>query len=511
MLIHMIAQTRAFVNAFFVFPYPLTFLEICVKIGKLQNEERGEKDMKMKTETMYATMNPWRLFFAVALPGMISMFAMSVYSVIEGIFIGQILGEGAFAAVNIAMPLVMINFSLADLIGVGASAPISVALGRGEKKTANNIFSCSILMIFSTSVLMGGVMFFAAEPLSRMMGADDALLETAVRYLRTYALCGPLTTVFFAMDNYLRISGYVKSSMLINISCNLGTLALLTLFLFGFEMDVVGSALATCISMCTCSLIAMIPFLRKKTLLQFTKPKFSFSMLRQVAACGSPVFLNNIAGRVTSILMNVALMTLGKQAFGEAGGTTAVAVYAVLMYASDLCWPLLYGISDALSPALGYNWGAENYDRVKRIVRCSYTGTLLVGLISTSLLFFFPDMIAAMFVKSEDVLLLEISAHGIRLFCFTYLFRWFVVTTQGFFSAIEKPLQATAMSLSVALLFPVLFLWLFWGLGLDGIWLNFVGVNALAALLAVALLVLLEREIRKRKREKAQKAAATET
>ena len=126
----------------------------------------------MKTETMYATMNPWRLFFKVALPGMISMFAMSVYSVVEGIFIGQTLGEGAFAAVNIAMPLVMINFSLADLVGGGASVPISIALGKEEHQTANNVFSCSVIMIFLASVLMGTIMFAAAEPLARMMGAD---------------------------------------------------------------------------------------------------------------------------------------------------------------------------------------------------------------------------------------------------------------------------------------------------------------------------------------------------
>ncbi|MBO4971972.1 MAG: hypothetical protein J6D45_04090 [Clostridia bacterium] len=74
--------------------------------------------MKTDAETMYANMKPWRLFFVVALPGMISMFAMSIYSIIEGAFIGHKLGEGAFSAVNIAMPLVMINFSLADLIGV---------------------------------------------------------------------------------------------------------------------------------------------------------------------------------------------------------------------------------------------------------------------------------------------------------------------------------------------------------------------------------------------------------
>ena len=454
--------------------------------------------MKRDTEAMYATMKPWRLFFIVALPGMISMFAMSIYSIIEGAFIGQKLGEGAFAAVNIAMPLVMINFSLADLIGVGASVPISIALGKKDKETANNVFSCSVIMIFITSVIMGAVMFFAAEPLCRLMGADDVLLDTSVRYLRTCALCSPLSSIFFAMDNYLRISGYVKTSMVINVCSNFATLGLLTFFLIGLDMDVVGSALATSISMCICSIIAMIPFLRRKTLLEFTKPRFHVSMFKEITACGSPVFLNNVSGRITSILMNISLMTLGVKAWGENGGTTAVAVYAVLMYSSDLCWPLLYGISDSLSPAIGYNWGAESYDRVKRIVKCAYIGTAIVGLVSTSILFFFPDVIASLFVKAEDAMLLEESTRAIRLFCFAYLFRWFGVTTQGFLSAIEKPVLATCMSVSTALIFPVIILGSLWSFGLDGIWFNFVGVNMLTAILGVILLVRVGKEIKDR-------------
>ena len=457
--------------------------------------------MKRDTEAMYATMKAWKLFFIVALPGMVSMFAMSIYSLIEGAFIGQKLGEGAFAAVNIAMPLVMINFSLADLIGVGASVPISISLGKKDNKTANNIFSCSVLMIFAAALLMGSVMFFTAEPLCRMMGADDVLLETSVRYLRTCALCSPLSSIFFAMDNYLRISGYVKTSMVINICCNLVTLGLLTFFLLVLEMDVVGSALATSLSMCGCSFVAMIPFLRRKTLLQFQKPKFHFAMFKEIAACGSPVFLNNISGRISSIMINISLMTLGVATWGESGGTTAVAVYAVLMYASDFCWPLLYGISDSLSPAIGYNWGAESYDRVKKIVRCGYIGTAIVGLVSTSLLFFFSGTVASLFVNEGDMMLLAESTRAIRLFCFAYLFRWFGVTTQGFFSAIEKPALATAMSVSTALIFPVLMLGALWNLGLDGIWLNFVGVNMLAATLGVILLIHVGREIKRKSKE----------
>lgn len=460
--------------------------------------------MKLKTEEMYATMSPWRLFFIVAMPGMVSMFAMSVYSIIEGIFIGQTLGEGAFAAVNIAMPLVMINFSLADLIGVGASVPISIALGKNDHKTANNVFSCSLIMIFCVSVFMGGVMFFAADPLARLMGADDVLLDTAVRYLRTAALCSPLAALFFAMDNYLRISGFVKVSMFINIGSNLLTLGLLVFFLLGCGMDVVGSALATSLSFCVCALVAMIPFVRKKALLKFTKPVFSEAMVRQIAACGSPVFLSNISGRVTSILMNISLMTLGVKTLGDGGGQTAVAVYSVLMYASDLCWPLLYGIADSLSPALGYNWGAENYGRVKSISKCAYIGTATVGLVSTAILFFFPDTIASWFVKAEDVRLLEISTHAIRLFCFAYLFRWITVTTNSYFGAIEKPLAATIMSVGVAFVYPTVLLGALWSFGLDGIWANFVGVNVLGSLLSAFFLIRLRREIKNKEVSKKQ-------
>ncbi len=467
---------------------------------------------KMKTEEMYATMHPWRLFFIVALPGMISMFAMSIYSVFEGAFIGQTLGEGAFAAVNIAFPLVFINFSLADLVGVGASVPISIALGRKDHKAANNVFSCSLIMIVTAAALTGIVMFFAAEPLCRMMGAgtDAVLLETSMRYLRTFALCGPVTTLFFAMDNYLRISGYVKSSMMINIGQNLLTIGLLALFLFVFKTDVVGSAIAICISMCVAAIVAMIPFLRGKTVLRFARPHFHLSMFKEIFACGSPVFLSNIAGRVTSILMNISLISIGISVLGEGGGTTAVAAYGVLMYASDLCWPLLYGISDSLSPSIGYNWGAKNFGRVKKIVRCGYIGTGVIGLVSTAVMFFGSSLVASIFVSAEDAVLFSLAKHGIRIFCFAYLFRWFGVMTQSFFSAIEKPMLATVMAVCIALVFPVLCLGAFWSFGLDGLWFNFVGTNILAFILGAVLLVFILRMIRRKETEGFIPATETE-
>ena len=333
-----------------------------------------------------------------------------------------------------------------------------------------------------------------------MVGAEGVLLETSARYLRTCALCSPLASIFFAMDNYLRISGYVKTSMAINVISNLLTIGMLAFFLLICKMDVVGSALAVSLSMCASSAVAMIPFIRKKALLQFVKPKFSLSMLKRIAACGSPSFLSNISSRIVSVLMNVSLMSLGVKALGEGGGTTAVAVYAILMYASDFCWPMLYGISDSLSPAIGYNWGAQNYDRVKKIAACGFIGTAVVGLVSSTALFSFSGVVASLFAKSEDLQLLQMSAHAIRFFCLAYMFRWLVVMTQSFLSALEKPLLATIISVGTALVFPVILLGALWNLELNGIWLNFTGVNMLAALLSAVFLVSVYKEIRLRQK-----------
>ena len=113
----------------------------------------------MNPHVLFTKTPPLRLFFIAALPGAVSMLASALYQMIDGIFVGRILGETPFAALNLAMPFVIINFSLADLIGVGSAVPISVCLGRKQEEEANNIFTCACLMIVGTGVLIGGAVY----------------------------------------------------------------------------------------------------------------------------------------------------------------------------------------------------------------------------------------------------------------------------------------------------------------------------------------------------------------
>ncbi len=433
-----------------------------------------------ETNRFFATARPMRLFFMVALPGLVSMLAMSLYQAVEGAFVGQFIGESAFAAVNIAMPVVMINFALADLIGVGSSVPISVSLGRQDHERANNIFTCALLMIFGAGVVMGLTLYFTAPFFVQLMGAEGALADLAAKYVRVYAVMSPVTTVVFATDNYLRISGFVKGSMLLNIFMSLLTVGFLVLFLGVMDRGVEFSALSSCLSMLVCAIIAMIPFVAKKSILRFVRPRFSLSMVREIVVCGTPVFLNNISGRVAAILMNTALL--------RHGGQTAVASYAVLMYSSGVVEPMLYGMSDSVQPAIGYNWGAKSLDRVRDITKVMLTACGVVSLISTGLMLFFPELLASVFVDAGDTALMEMAVHAMRIFGYAFLVGWFSFAIQGFFAAIEKPLPATIISICKSMVFPVILIFALEPMGLDGLWFNYVGASILSAILAVFLL-----------------------
>lgn len=300
----------------------------------------------MNGSEVYAKTAPVKLFFMIAIPGAISMIASSLWGLFDGIFVGNLLGEQAFAALNLAFPLVLINFSLADLIGVGSAVNLSISLGQEDYDNANNYFTCACLMIFIVGIISGALICVFAPFLMGLMGAEGELAELAIRYVRVYALASPFTTMVFATDNFLRICGKIKTSMTLNIVMSALILPLEYLCIGVFKMGIAGSAFAVSCGMFICTIIALYPFAKGQLVLKFCKPRFSAQMIRRIVAGGSPNFLSNIAGRLTSILMNIVLLKIG--------GSIAVSVYGVLVYIGDTLQQLLYGTCDGTDI-----WAAE--------------------------------------------------------------------------------------------------------------------------------------------------------
>lgn len=200
----------------------------------------------MDSTALFSKTPPLKLFFFAAIPGAISMLASSLYQTIDGIFVGQFLGAAAFAAINLAMPFVIINFSIADLVGVGSAVPISVRLGKKQEQEANNTFTCACLLIVGAGVIIGLVLFAAAPLLLRLMGAEGEVAQLAVQYMRVYALCSPLTTIIYALDNYWRICGFIRGSMVLNITMSVLCGLFGFIFLGVFHWGIWASALASC-------------------------------------------------------------------------------------------------------------------------------------------------------------------------------------------------------------------------------------------------------------------------
>lgn len=440
----------------------------------------------MSSKTLFAKTPPVKLFFIAAIPGAVSMLASALYGLLDGIFVGQFLNETAFAALNLAFPFVVINFSLADLIGLGSAVPIAISLGKKEEQEANNIFSCACIMIVATGALIGGILYASAPVLIGMLGAEGELAHMAVQYMRVYAICSPVTTIVFAMDNYLRICGQIKRSFTLNILMAVIGAVLEFTFLFVFKWGIWGAALATCSGMLICALLALYPFLRSRLQLRFCRPRFSLELIRQIITCGSPNFLNNIAGRITSILMNIVLLDMG--------GPSAVSIYGILMYLGEIVQPILYGVCDSLQPAVGYNWGAGNYERVKAIEKCCFTASAIVSVTATIIMLVIPEQLSSLFIKDPTQSFLTEAGTALQLFSLTYITRWFSFATQSYMIAVDKPVPASIISVSTALMFPLILIGALWPLKLTGLWLNSTVTAALAGILAVIVMLKFRKE-----------------
>ena len=439
------------------------------------------------TKAFFLKTNPRRLFWMTALPGAISMLASALYSIFDGIFVGQFLGDTAFAAVNLAFPFVILNYALSDLIAVGSSTLISIALGKKEDEHANEIFTCSVLMILITGALMGLGLYTLTPAFMKLLGAEGELAALAISYVRIYAVFSPLTTLTFAVDNYLRISGKIKYSMFLNILFSALTLVLELLFLLVLKTDIRGAALAACLAMTVTVILSMVPISCRRYQLKFTYPRFTQSMVKGIISCGTPIFFANVSGRITSIVINGVLLAKG--------GEEAVAIWGVLMYVAESFQPIIYGVCDSLSPAIGYNWGAALYQRVRSITRYIYVASAIVSITAGILMLTIPRFLTSLFTENTDPAFISRAATALRLFAFSRFTQWFSFATQVYMTAVDKPAYATAISLTFSFGFPLLFIALLYPLGLVGIWLNPTLTALCTAILAWILLRRFQKQI----------------
>jgi Na+-driven multidrug efflux pump len=187
--------------------------------------------------------------------------------------------------------------------------------------------------------------------------------------------------------------------------------------------------------------------------------------------------------------MNKALISMG--------GDSAVSIYGIQMYVGEIIQPIIYGICDSLQPAIGYNWGAKRFDRVKSLVKRVFGTSAAVSVLSFGLMWFIPDVLVGLFAPNPDAAFLTEATTALRIYAFSKLLFWFAFATQSYMTAVEKSLYATLISVGAAFVFPMIFIFALYDLGLTGLWLNAPFTMLACCILAAVLLIIFTREMKK--------------
>lgn len=429
-----------------------------------------------------------RLLWKYSLPAIVGMVVMSIYNVIDRIFIGQGVGPDAIAGLAITFPVMNVSAAFGVLIGAGASARTSIVLGMGNKPLAERILGNSLVMTLVFGTFYIGLFAIFMDPVLMLFGASDTSLPYA-RDFMMYILPGLLfNNLTFSYNNVMRATGYPKRAM---VSMFIGAglnVVLAPIFIFGLKWGIKGAAIATDIAMGVSMLFVMGHFMSRKSAIHFKRGTFhlSWQVLKPVIAIGAAPCIVNTAGCVINAVVNNTLY--------HYGGDASVAAMGVFVTFTQLLVTFVLGVCMGMQPIVGYNWGARRFDRLKRAYWLCVVVCTIVCTLGTLVAQVAPEAITRLFTSHDGVM--QASVKALRL---TTLMFWgvgFQIVSTNFFQSLGEAGKSIFMSLSRQVIFmlPLLFtlpaLW-----QLNGVWLAFPLSDLCANLIAAALIVVEMRKI----------------
>ena len=404
-----------------------------------------------------------QLLTQYALPAIVAMTASSLYNIIDRAMIGQVVGPEAIAGLGITFPLMNLGAAFGAAVGVGASTCISVKLGQRDYKTAENLLGNTVTLNLIVGFLFMAICLLFLNPILRFFGASDATLPYAREFMVVILLGNMVTHMYFGMNAVLRAAGKPRHAMYATLFTVGMNVVLVVAFVWWLRWGIRGAALATITSQSMALCWQMKQFSNQKELLHLKRGiyKLKATLVRNIIAIGISPFLMNATACVVVIFMN--------NQFVRYGGDMAVGAYSIANSIAMVFFMFVMGMIQGMQPIVGYNYGAEHYDRMFRclwITIAVATGILLVG---WTLSMAFPNEIARIF--TTDASLIALAGRGIRLNMLVF----FVVGSQAvitnFFQCIGKVKISIFLSLSrqLILLIPMAYVLPFF-IGLDGVW-----------------------------------------
>ena len=408
------------------------------------------------------------LLRSFAIPSIIAMLVSSLYNIVDQVFIGQGVGYLGNAATNVSYPLSTICLAIALLIGIGSASRFSLYLGAGEKEKAARVIGNGIMMMIVFGVLYAVLVEIFMRPLLTAFGATAEIMPYAQTYSRIIALGMPFLIITNGMSNFARADGSPRYSMVCMLIGAVINTILDPIFIFIFHWGVAGAAWATIIGQFFSFLFAIL-YIRKFKQIRLRRTDIYLDLKEsiQTASLGMSNSLNQVAITFVQIVLNNSLTYYG--ASSVYGQEIPLAACGIVMKTNAILLAVIIGLSQGSQPIIGFNYGARQYDRVRKTYKLAITCNLVVSAVGFVLFQFFPRQIISLFGSGEKAYF-EFSIHFMRTFLFMVLVNGVQLLSSNFFSAIGKPVKGLLLSMTrqVIFLIPlVLLLPLIWGL--DGI------------------------------------------
>lgn len=425
----------------------------------------------------------YRRLLRFTLPSIAMMVFTSIYGVVDGIFVSNFTSKTAFAALNLIWPYLMVFGTLGFMIGTGGTALVSMTLGMGDRKKANEIFSMLVYTSIAGGLILTAVSIAFMRPAAKLLGATGQMLEDCVSYGTIVQLALTAYILQYAFQSFCVAAEKPNLSLGMTVASGVCNIVLDALMVGVFRWGLEGAALATALSQTLGGVIPVVYFSRpNSSLLRLGKCRFNGNALLRTCTNGSSELMSNLSMSVVSMLYNWQLIRYA----GEDG----IAAYGVIMYVNFIFVAIFVGFSIGTAPIVGYNFGAANHGELKGLLRRSLM--ILAGFASVMTLaaVLLAQPLTKIFV-SYDRALLEMTVRAFRIYSLSFLVcgfnifgsSFFTALNNGFVSAVISFLRTLVCQTAAVVLLPRV-------LGLDGIWWSVVAAELAALTLTAGFLLI---------------------
>ena len=388
---------------------------------------------------------PWALL-KFAFPSIIMMLFMSLYTIVDGIFISRFLGSNALSSLNIVFPVINVVIAIATMLGTGGNAIISKYLGEGRGRDARECLTQFTVIGLAISLLLLVLTQIFLTPLCRALGSTDVLLADCRAYLSVSLMFAPACMLQTLFQSYLVTAGMPALGLFLTIGAGILNAVLDYVLILVFPMGIAGAAIATGIGQSVPAVAGLFYFLLSRKGLYFTRFRLHPKELFMACYNGSSEMVTQLSNAVITFLFNLIML--------ELAGENGVAAITILLYGQFLFNGFYLGFSIGISPIVGFQYGAGNRKQLRSIYRTSFLFVLASSVALTAIAVISSTPLVSVFTRDPETFALADA--GFRIFAFNFLFSGFNIASSGFFTALSNGRVSAIISFLRTLVFIVL-------------------------------------------------------